>query len=254
MDPRPDRSENKITSRQILDAAVLLLRYPILVFSILLALFLARSMLDVRFGSVESIGSDGVKFRDNTAEFASNATSQIVELAAKIDTLESEMKSLKIPGKKGNSDNTPPVVGDGTATAPTLSDPLANLVVSSERLAGAEQVKAAYINIGIYGGDQLGWLDTNLIDRKTGGALVRPPSEMKPGDLFVADDNLIAEPALLGGTLMERIKETARYTLLGPTRIIRRGTVLKLLEPPTVHSSMFTSNVLAKFYVVNVTE
>ena len=74
-----------------------LLKYPVLVFSIFLAILGANKMLGIQFGAVASVGTDGVKFVTRTEDVSAQVVqleTQLKDARFAIEVLQKRTQSL----------------------------------------------------------------------------------------------------------------------------------------------------------------
>lgn len=124
-----------------------LLKYPVTIFSLLLALLVAQSMLGVQFGQVTELGPGGIKF-------VQQASGEIANLDGKLNGVLAEIEALKKAAPAvatAASTETQAVV---FAASQTVSDQTAQFAsVAREVAPSGPSARKGYIWIGDYKGD-----------------------------------------------------------------------------------------------------
>ena len=148
---------------------VSLLKYPVTVFSILIALVIAKYTLGLSFGAVAAVGPGGVTF-------VQDAKAEIADLAGRLNGALAAIEELKKQtAPQGTS--SPQAQTAIFAATQTVSDQTAQLAkLTSDQAAGGKQ--KGFIWIGDY---KAGWSNVKLGNPATGQPITEPPGKLLPG-------------------------------------------------------------------------
>jgi hypothetical protein len=201
-------AEEKIT-------AVELLKYPVTVFSILLALIIAKFTLGISFGAVAEVGPGGVKF-------AQDAKAEIADLAGKLNGAVVAIEELK-----KQSETRAPSAQSQTAVfeaTQTVSDQTAQLAkLSSDQPAGTSKQKG-YIWIGDY---KNGWNRVKLGAVDTGQPIAGSPEKLLPGTEYSVLGNMVVRDGLPSN-------DADYFGGRKSLGVIPRGTKVRLVKAPVL--------------------
>ena len=195
-----------------------LLKYPLLVFSILLSLVIAKPLLGLEFGAVAEVGTGGVKFTQGRA-----TVDALANLDSKVNGALEEIKLLKnaAPRDHIESDDAKArifeanqVVSDQTAKVQSIqvSDPK-----RSDRVEG-------YVWIGNFNNGT--WRSPQLARLDTGQQIAEPPNKLAPGTEYKALGNLVIRDGLPAN-------DAEYYKARSPVGVVPRGARVRLTAAPT---------------------
>lgn len=214
-----------------------LLKYPIMVASIFLALFGARHLLDFDIGRATRIGADGIEFaeqQERTSEATQALDQALKEALARIEVLE-------------NSVNNPSANLDATerkrileASAQEVSPEVAMLARSTVR-DGKSLVygKVGYIWIGDY---QREWLKPRLVGLD-GQVIEKAPQAIEVGERYSLRANIVLRK--------EQPQNNAEYYRGSPSLgVVTSGTQVQIEARPTGIDREFAVQYWAKVKVM----
>lgn len=212
-------------------AVVELWKYPLTVFSILVALIIAKFALGVSFGPVSEITRDGIRFGQEQKGELANLASRLGGAIAEIDELK---KSL--PKSQVVSDETQRKVFEA---AQTVSDQTAQVASIGTKGAGAS-LQQGYIWIGNYKNT---WSPVKLAMVATGQPVTVPPDKLLPGTEYLVLGNMVVRDG--------RPENDARYfegrRSLGT---VTRGSRIRLVSTPDGIDRQFAVQYWAKVEVL----
>jgi hypothetical protein len=173
-----------------------LLKYPVTVLSILIALVGARFFLGITFGPVTKVGSQGVEF----AQVTDAVTKQLTTLESKLNGVVAELEGLKKgPAASGGKELSSQLRADIVEAQQTVSDQVTKL----SQLAAAVRAGSATPGLLSPESDRLrGWIwigdyRKNSWDRVkigelgTGKPVSLPPTTMQPGTEYLLLANMV---------------------------------------------------------------
>jgi len=203
-----------------------LLKYPITIFAILLALVVARFTLGITFGPVTKVSSEGV-------EFAQASTAKLGDLEGRVNGLAMELEALKTASTlsahrstvRADTSALATLVADRSLEArvfeatQAVSDQTAQLARLGARVFPSKAKQKGFIWIGDYTGK---WERAKLGSPETGEPLALAPAELQPGSEFRVLDNMVIRDA---------VPEKDQHYLRGPSSlgIISRGSRVRLV-------------------------
>lgn len=166
-----------------------MLKYPVLVFSIVAALVVAKYLLGVEFGVITEVSTQGVKFAEQsraTVEALANLEASLNESLVRIQALEKHVQASPAETKRVESEafSAAQTVSDATATIARLNE--AAVSGGAERMIG-------YIWIGNYNRQ---WNSIKLGNLDTGQPIELPPQEIEPGTEYKVLGNMVLRAGL----------------------------------------------------------
>jgi len=187
------------------------LKYPITVFSVLIALLIAKSQLGLTFGPITELTRDGIKFAQ--------------ESSAKISDLESQLNAMAVQVTALTSETAPPaaraLAAEVSEAAQTVSDQttrLAQSVRSSESSGSAH----GFIWIGNYG---TRWDRVQLGAPESGEPIATTPDALQPGAEFTVLGNMVLRDGLPSN-------DDAYFRGRASVGVVPRGSRVRLLAAP----------------------
>lgn len=193
-----------------------LLKYPVTIFSFVLALVVAKSLLGIQFGQVTELGPGGVKF-------AQQASAEIADLAGKLNGALAEIEALKkvLPDTRANTDQGRKEV---FAASQTVSDQTAALAnVTRDPVPNAAPVRRGYIWIGDFSNGN--WSKTMLGSGARDDPVKDPPASLALSATYTTLGNMVVRDGLPSND--------ADYFRARPSLgVIPRGTPVRLVNTP----------------------
>ena len=195
-----------------------LAKYPVLVLSIVLALIILKYSLDLEFGMITEVSTDGLKFSKKSNKAALEA---ITELELKLNDLSVRLSSIE---NKDTSDSSveqikaetffaSQEVSDATATIAKLSPPIQG--TKSETLIG-------WMWVGNYDNE---WIKTPFARIDTGQPLEVGPVRMQAGTEYKVLGNMVIRDGLPPN-------DEDYYRARKSLGIVPRGSIVRLLDSP----------------------
>jgi hypothetical protein len=160
-----------------------LLKYPIIILTVLLAAIAARYTLGIEFGRVTEISKEGIKFEQA-------AGVEIVDLASKVSSLTITVDELR-KNSPANQTLSPQAETDIFEAAQTVSDPTAKL--ASGLTNAAFEKSRGFIWIGDY---KDGWSKTTIASPGSAQPVSIPPDKLLPGTEYQMRCNVVVRAAL----------------------------------------------------------
>lgn len=193
---------------------VSLLRYPMTVFSILVALIIAKYALGLSFGAVATVGPGGVTF-------VQDAKAEIADLAGRLNGALAAIEELKKQtAARGTS--SPQAQTAIFAATQTVSDQTAQLAkLTSDQAAGSSKQKG-FIWIGDY---KTTWSNVKLGSLATGQAITEPPEKLLPGTEYILLGNMVVRDGLPSN-------DTEYFRGRKSLGVLPRGTKVRLVRAP----------------------
>ncbi len=193
-----------------------LLKYPITIFSLLLAFAAAKSMLGLQFGQVTELGPGGIKF-------AQEARAEIADIAGKLNGALAEIEALKkaAPVAQASNDQARKEVFAATQTVSDQTAALANVV--REQAPNAPALRKGYIWIGDFNGS---WGRTMIGLASNNDAPVKgPPENLALSATYTTLGNMVVRDGLPSND--------AEYFRARPSLgVIPKGTSVRLVNTP----------------------
>jgi len=218
-----------------------LLKYPIAVFAILIALVIARFALNITFGPVTKVSTGGV-------EFTQASTAKIGDLEGKVNGLAMELQALK------NASTTSIVTSTVKSTrhadrslearifeaTQTVSDQTAQLAALGAQIFPSKTRQTGFIWIGDYIDK---WDPAKLGSTDTDEPVTSTPDELQTGIEYQVLDNMV---------IRERAPKGNQGYLVSPisSGILPRGSLVRLLQKPVRSDAGFAVQYWAKVEVV----
>ena len=201
-------------------AVLELLKYPILVFSILVAIIILKVSLGLEFGPVTEVGSQGVKF----AEQGKATLEALAELEAKVNEAAVRLEALENPGDE-REDSRAQVQSKAFSASQTVSDATAQVARLQNESGGSDrEVPRGYIWIGNYQGNS--WERAMIGRPDTGQPVEIAPADMRQGTEYITLGNMVLRDGLPANDEQYfRGREN-----LG---VVPRGTRFSIKTPPT---------------------
>jgi outer membrane murein-binding lipoprotein Lpp len=211
-----------------------LLKYPVLVFSILISLIVGRYTIGIKFGEVEEVNTTGVKFRGDTSLALIDINTKVKELTTRVDQYSKEVKTSasakqEIDSKAFVASQT---VDNSTAKAVQASSP----IDQTSQLSG-------YVWIGNFD-IQKGWTVVNLAETGSNKEITVKPSEMRLGAKYIILGNMVVR----NGLPANDDQYFRGKTSLG---VVPIRTTVEILEAPVGINRDFAVQYWAKLRVVN---
>ncbi len=196
-----------------------LLKYPVLVFSIVIALVIARYLLDLEFGVITEFSTDGIKFSEK-----SNATTlqAIIELEEKLNNLAVRLEEVEQNGPPTSMDVSVAKAAAFSASQ-TVSDATAKMAELRSEIPGGEDKRiSGWIWIGNY--DQE-WSKSSISKLGVGQPVTMAPQKMKVGTEYKVLGNIVIRDGLPPN---DKEYYRARKSL----GVVPRGSIVTLLKQP----------------------
>jgi hypothetical protein len=194
---------------------VSLLKYPVTVFSILIALIIAKYVLGLSFGAVAAVGPGGVTF-------VQDAKAEIADLAARLNgalAAIEELRNQTVP--QGTS--SPQAQTAIFAATQTVSDQTTQLAKITSDQPASNGKQKGFIWIGDY---QAGWRNVNLSNPATGQPITEPPGKLVPGTEYSLLGNMVVRDGLPSN-------DTDYFRGRKSLGVLPRGTKIRLIRAPT---------------------
>ncbi|NJK41167.1 MAG: hypothetical protein HC934_07100 [Acaryochloridaceae cyanobacterium SU_2_1] len=205
-----------------------ILKYPTLVFSMLLALIIARFTLGIQFGSVTEISKEGVKFEET-------ASTALAEIDSRVSELETKAKEIQIPNADKNK-----VMTQSFTASQMVDNSTAQVALSSEK--NRQDALVGYIWIGNYT-PQKGWSEVNLAQPGTGAKLGSQPSEIRVNATYIVQGNMVVRDGLPAD-------DEQYFRGRANLGVIPVGTDVEILEKPVGIEREGTRHYWAKLRVI----
>ena len=219
-----------LSAEQVQKIVVELFKYPIVVFSILVALLLAQKFLGVRFGAVASIGPDGVSFvahADTINARVLQLTSQLADTRAALERIQ-HTSELGADSAKALGSAIEKQSFDSLQTVSDAQAKLSRAIGSDDNrplLAGQD----GWIWIGNYNPATKRW-ERPKIRPLAGTPLPASPEEIDHDDEFLVSGNMVVRGGLPKNTLdyfleqpsLGAIKRDTRVQALGKPEAVQR--------------------------------
>lgn len=183
-----------------------LLKYPLTVFSILLALIIATYTIGIKFGVVSEINSGGIKFVTDTKSEISELSSKLNAALTAIEQLKSQVPSAQTPTAQA-------AVVDAAQTVPDQSAQFSKISNASRQ---------GYIFIGNYDN---GWSSVKLGALDNGQPIKISPEELKPGTTYQVLGNMVVRDGLPEN-------DSQYYQARSSIGTVPRGSKIRLVNTP----------------------
>jgi hypothetical protein len=194
--------------------AVTLLKYPTTVFSVLIALIVARFALGIDFDRLTSVGPGGVTF-------SPAAKGEITELASGLRGALKAIEELKKQAAP-NVTTSPQAQTAIFEATQTVSDQTAQVAkLTSDQGEGGKP--KGFIWIGNYKG---GWSRAQLKNPTTGQPITEAPERLRPGTEYELLGNMVVRDGLPSN-------DADYFRSRKSLGVLPRGTKVRLVTPPT---------------------
>lgn len=193
-----------------------LLKYPITIFSLLLALAASKSMLGLQFGPVTEVGPGGIKF-------SQEARAEIADIASKLNGALAEIEILKKakPVAQANDDLARKEVFAATQTVSDQTAALAN--VARDQNPNAKALHKGYIWIGDFNGT---WSKTMLGSPSNNDVPVKVSPEKLPlSATYTTLGNIVVRDGLPSN-------DSEYFRARASLGVIPKGTTIRLVTAP----------------------
>ena len=190
-----------------------LAKYPVTVFSILIAVIVAKFVLGISFGQISEVSANGVKFVEASSQ-------QIAELDSRLKGVEVAVMEIRnsVP-RSANQRAGDARIAEATQT---VSEQSARLAKLGATIAATPTKLKGFIWVGDY---NTKWERVRLGEVDTSQPITSPPDKLQAGSDYVVLGNIFVRDALPSN---DKNYFHAR-TNLG---IIATGTKVRLLSPP----------------------
>ena len=173
------------TTKKNLALYIELIKYPVLVFSLLAAVVVARFALGIEFGNVTEISTQGLKF----AEANQALSKTVTDLETRLNAMQEQIKALEKSNNVDLSYNET-VQQDVFYAEQTVSDVTANASrLAAQTTSQEEEVLQGYIWIGDWGEGK--WSKVQLASMDSRQPITIPPEQMVAGTQYISLGNLV---------------------------------------------------------------
>ena len=198
-----------------------LIKYPVLVFSLLAAVVVARFALGIEFGNVTEISTQGLKF----AEANQALSKTVTDLETRLNAMQEQIKALE-GGANGNTVFSEIVQQDVFSAEQMVSDVTAN---ASRLVAQAapeqEDALQGYIWIGDWGDGA--WKKIQLAGLDSRQPVTLPPNQMVAGTQYISLGNLVVRAA-------RPRNDEIYYKGVETNGVIPRGARIEIVTQPNI--------------------
>jgi hypothetical protein len=216
------------------DKVIEVLKYPVLVFSLLLALIAARYLLGLEFGVVTEVGTGGVKF----AEKSQATYEALTSLESKVNQALVELEQLKKTTSQPPS--TPEAQARVAEAAQTVSDQTAKVAQIQLPDRGRTDKLRGYIWIGDFDGN---WSRVKLASPNTGQAIAAAPAQLQRGTEYTVLGNMVIRDGM-------PTNDDSYFRGRGSLGVLPAGTRVRLVSPPTGIKRSFATQFWAEVEAV----
>lgn len=209
-----------------------LTKYPVIVLSIVIGLIIVKYSLDIEFGMITELSTDGLKFSEKSNKATLEA---LTELESTINDISIRLNILE----KGSapSSETAKARAEAFFASQAVSDATAKIAELSNEIPGAkEKFNSGWIWIGNF--DQI-WSKTTISQLNTGQPIDIAPEDMKVGTEYKVLGNMVIRDGLPPNN-EEYYK--ARKNL----GVLPRSSVITLLKTPEAVDRKFAVQYWAK--------
>lgn len=214
-----------------------LLKYPIAVFAVLIALIIARFALNITFGPVTKVSTGGV-------EFTQASTAKLGDLEGKVNGLAMELEAMKNASSASTVKSTRHADRSLEArifeATQTVSDQTAQLATLGARIFPSKARQTGFIWIGDYIDK---WDPAKLGSTGTDEPVTSAPDELQTGIEYEVLDNMV---------IREHSPKGNQGYLVSPisSGILPRGSLVRLLQKPVRSDTVSAVQYWAKVEVV----
>ncbi|RZI86782.1 MAG: hypothetical protein EOP38_00350 [Rubrivivax sp.] len=192
-----------------------LLKYPIIIFSILLALVASRYLLGITFGQVAEVTANGVKF-------SQDAKGEIAALAAQVNSATAAIEELRKQSGQHEA-LSPKAQSDIFEASQTVSNQTAQVAKLPSDQGVDSQKSRGYIWIGDYKG---AWTRVKLAPVNANEPITYGPGQILPGSDFKVLGNMVVREGLPPNNV-------DYYQSRKSLGIIPAGSKVRILSAPT---------------------
>ncbi len=169
-----------------------LLRVPVIALSIVIALYLASEMLGIDFSKIKSIGTEGIRLRDEQSEDVSMITAELEE---RINYLMIQLEGIR-EIKNIKEENLDKFIDDKYVELQTVSDEFADLSKPNDRESGTIfKNDTGVIWLGNFYTDSSKWVSIKL--KKASDGLEITASREKLDNLNIHDMYIVEDYNLI---------------------------------------------------------
>jgi hypothetical protein len=210
-----------------------LLKYPVLVFSIVLALVILKFTLGLQIGVLTEVSTDGLKF---SAENNRATVEALTELETKVNDLSQRLLAME-GGERSPLHSPPPAKIEASSTTQTVSDATASIAKLRTQLPEAKQdALAGWIWIGNYNGS---WSKPTLAMLNTGQPLDLKPDQIVVGSEFRVLGNMVIRDGLPPN-------DDDYYRAQKSLGVVPRDSIVRLVSAPEAIDREFAVQYWAK--------
>ena len=224
------RAEDKKHAREL---AVQLLKFPVLVLAIFLGLLGANKILGMQFGTVMSIGTDGVKFAERSDELSG----EVVKLRTQLDQALYRLEVVE----KQRAPSAGARTGEATAAARRHEEQqfdklqqVTTVAARSKSVSGKDPKaltsgREGYIWIGNYEPSG-GWSRAKIATEN--GASLPHPKAISVGDEFIVGGNMVLRDGA-------PTNDEAYFTSRSSIGVVPKGARVIVLETPRTYDRSY---------------
>jgi len=215
-----------------------LVKYPVLVLTILISAIIAKYALKLEFGVVTELGTSGVKFAEKSRETGA----AIADISGKVNAIAIELDQIKKQIRTHNPDLKMNEVYAFDA-AQTVSDQIAQ-TASSIYIDNKDKNQftiKGYIWIGNYKDT---WNPVKLADSKTGQGITIKPDMIQPGSEYKVMGNMVVR---------DGFPENNESYFKGKTSlgVLARGSRIRIVSAPKPVDRQFALQYWAEVEQIN---
>lgn len=199
-----------------------LLKYPILVFSILLAVVIAHWALDLEFGAVAELGTEGIKFTQHseaTLQVLTALEAQVNEMAVRLEAVENRAERSGDAAEQVRNEGR--VAQESSDAAQTVSDATAQIARIQRSLQPEKRLRG-YVWVGDFDGS---WTRTSIGLPDSRQAVEISPDRMQPGTQFVLLENMVVRNGL-------PTNDAVYFRGRQPAGVLPRGSLIRIIQAP----------------------
>jgi hypothetical protein len=198
----------------VISSVIELLKYPLTVFSILIALILGKSYLGITFGPITEVSSSGIKF-------GQDAKGEIADLAGKLNGALKAIEELN-KSAAAKSAKSPVVQATVFEATQTVSDQTAQFAkLPTGQMTEGPKPKG-FIWVGDY---ENGWDRVKLGTVDTGQPITAAPTKLLPGTEYRVLANMVVRDGLPSN-------DAEYFRSRKSLGIVSRGTKVRLVRSP----------------------
>ncbi|GGC64330.1 hypothetical protein [Undibacterium terreum] len=195
-------------------ALIELLKYPVTVFSILIALLIAHQFLGLNFGNVTELSASGIKFTQDAKGEITSLASQLNSATAAIQDLQKRLPAGDAP--------TPQAKAQIFEASQTVSNQTAQIAKLTNDAPGDTQKTHGYMWIGDY---KNGWSRIKLSAVDSNEPVSVSPDKLSAGNEFKVLGNMVVRDGLPSN-------DADYYTAKKSLGIVPVGSKIRFLGQP----------------------